>query len=145
MVTRQCQRRWARRGRGLADFAFSFALAGLAHVLGSLYRLSSWMARRTASAIRHRPMSPVRPCTGAAAGLASSATTHQPDGSTTFTPIVDTPDVCFEDIAGLDDAKREIRLRMILPVLYPERARRYRIRRGGGLLLSGPPGTAKPM
>jgi transitional endoplasmic reticulum ATPase len=59
--------------------------------------------------------------------------------------MVGKPDVRFDDIAGLEDAKREIRLRMILPVLFPEHARQYRIRRGGGLLLYGPPGTGKTM
>ena len=53
--------------------------------------------------------------------------------------------VCFDDIAGLHDAKRDIGLRMIMPFKFPEQARKYNIRRGGGLLLYGPPGTGKTM
>lgn len=55
------------------------------------------------------------------------------------------PEVRFEDVAGLEEAKQEIRLRMIYPLEHPEKARRYGIRRGGGLLLYGPPGTGKTL
>ncbi len=55
------------------------------------------------------------------------------------------PTVGFDDIAGLEDVKEEIRLRMIYPLTHPELARRYGIRTGGGVLLYGPPGTGKTM
>ncbi len=59
--------------------------------------------------------------------------------------VRDKPTVGFEDIAGLDDVKEEIRLKMIYPVAHPELARQYGIRLGGGILLYGPPGTGKTM
>lgn len=55
------------------------------------------------------------------------------------------PEVRLEDVAGLEEAKQEIRLRLIYPLEHPEKARRYGIRRGGGLLLYGPPGTGKTL
>jgi transitional endoplasmic reticulum ATPase len=55
------------------------------------------------------------------------------------------PSVRFDDIAGLDDVKQEIRMKMIYPFSHPELAARYRIASGGGLLLYGPPGTGKTM
>jgi transitional endoplasmic reticulum ATPase len=55
------------------------------------------------------------------------------------------PDVDFDDIAGLDDVKEEIRIKVIYPVLHPDKADRYRIRKGGGILLYGPPGTGKTL
>jgi transitional endoplasmic reticulum ATPase len=55
------------------------------------------------------------------------------------------PDVGFEDIAGLEDAKEEIRIRMVYPFTHPEIAQKYGIRKGGGLLLYGPPGTGKTL
>jgi transitional endoplasmic reticulum ATPase len=55
------------------------------------------------------------------------------------------PQVRLDDVAGLEDVKQEIRLRMIYPLEYPEKAHRYGIRRGGGLLLYGPPGTGKTL
>ncbi|MFQ5424846.1 MAG: ATP-binding protein [Phycisphaerae bacterium] len=55
------------------------------------------------------------------------------------------PDISFDDIAGLEDVKQEIRMKMIYPFSHPELAARYRIATGGGLLLYGPPGTGKTM
>jgi transitional endoplasmic reticulum ATPase len=55
------------------------------------------------------------------------------------------PNIAFDDIAGLDDVKHEIRLKMIYPFAHPELARQYGITCGGGLLLYGPPGTGKTM
>ena len=55
------------------------------------------------------------------------------------------PDVKFDDIAGLDEVKEEIRLKMIYPVQRPDLAARFGIKSGGGILLYGPPGTGKTM
>jgi len=54
-------------------------------------------------------------------------------------------EVRFDDVAGLEEAKQEIRLRLIYPLEYPEKAARYGIQRGGGVLLYGPPGTGKTL
>lgn len=59
--------------------------------------------------------------------------------------VRDKPDIGFDDIAGLDDVKQEIRLKMIYPFTHPELAQRYGISVGGGILLYGPPGTGKTM
>jgi len=59
--------------------------------------------------------------------------------------IREVPDIGFDDIAGLEDVKHEIRLKMIYPFAHPELAAQYRIAVGGGLLLFGPPGTGKTM
>ena len=55
------------------------------------------------------------------------------------------PNISFDDIAGLDDVKHEIRMKMIYPFSHPKLAAKYRIATGGGLLLYGPPGTGKTM
>ncbi len=55
------------------------------------------------------------------------------------------PNVRFADIAGLEDVKQEIQLKMIYPFSHPELASRYGIDVGGGMLLFGPPGTGKTM
>ncbi len=55
------------------------------------------------------------------------------------------PNVHFADIAGLDEVKEEIQLKMLYPFLHPELAQRYGISVGGGMLLYGPPGTGKTM
>lgn len=58
---------------------------------------------------------------------------------------VERPAVRFSDIAGLEEAKEEIRLKMIYPFTFPEKAQKYGIRKGGGILLYGPPGTGKTL
>jgi transitional endoplasmic reticulum ATPase len=55
------------------------------------------------------------------------------------------PNVHFDDIAGLDDVKDEIRLKMLYPFQRPDLAQKYGISVGGGVLLFGPPGTGKTM
>ncbi len=59
--------------------------------------------------------------------------------------IGERPDVTFDDIAGLEDVKDEVRLKIIYPFRHPEKAERYGIRPGGGILLYGPPGTGKTL
>jgi transitional endoplasmic reticulum ATPase len=55
------------------------------------------------------------------------------------------PKIRFDDIAGLEDVKEQIRIKMIFPFTHPEKARKYRVKTGGGILLYGPPGTGKTM
>jgi transitional endoplasmic reticulum ATPase len=59
--------------------------------------------------------------------------------------LAEKPKLRFDDIAGLDDVKEQIRIKMILPFSHPEKAKRYRVKTGGGILLYGPPGTGKTM
>ena len=55
------------------------------------------------------------------------------------------PDLRFDDVAGLEDVKQDIRLKMLYPFRHPELAERFGIKAGGGVLLYGPPGTGKTM
>jgi SpoVK/Ycf46/Vps4 family AAA+-type ATPase len=59
--------------------------------------------------------------------------------------VKDKPTLGFDDIAGLEDVKQEVRLKMIYPFAHPELAQKYGISVGGGVLLYGPPGTGKTM
>jgi transitional endoplasmic reticulum ATPase len=59
--------------------------------------------------------------------------------------VAERPKVRLEDVAGLEEAKRQIRLRMIYPFTHPELAQKYGIKQGGGILLYGPPGTGKTL
>lgn len=51
----------------------------------------------------------------------------------------------FEDIVGLSAVKEEIFTKMVYPFHYPELAEKYGVKKGGGILLFGPPGTGKTM
>jgi transitional endoplasmic reticulum ATPase len=59
--------------------------------------------------------------------------------------VAEKPKIRFDDIAGLDDVKEQIRVKMIYPFTHAEKAKKYRVRTGGGILLYGPPGTGKTM
>ncbi len=59
--------------------------------------------------------------------------------------VKERPKLRFDDVAGLDEVKQEIRLRMIYPFTHTELAAKFNIRGGGGVLLYGPPGTGKTM
>jgi transitional endoplasmic reticulum ATPase len=78
---------------------------------------------------------------------ARARATDQDDNATNASDWIvrDKPEVGFDEIAGLEDAKAEIRLKMIHPLQHPDLAAKYGIQSGGGLLLYGPPGTGKTM
>jgi len=59
--------------------------------------------------------------------------------------IHERPDVRFADVAGLEEVKEQIRLKLLYPFTHPELAETYGIQAGGGLLLYGPPGTGKTL
>ncbi|MDB5288932.1 MAG: hypothetical protein JWL69_173, partial [Phycisphaerales bacterium] len=59
--------------------------------------------------------------------------------------VKEKPSLRFNDVAGLEDVKEDIRLKMIYPFEHAELAERFGIRPGGGVLMYGPPGTGKTM
>lgn len=83
---------------------------------------------------------------GGRAGAARQSERDSDNGADASDWIVrDKPTIGFDDIAGLEDVKQEIRLKMIYPFSHPELAKQYGISVGGGVLLYGPPGTGKTM
>ena len=59
--------------------------------------------------------------------------------------VTEKPDVTFDDVAGLEEVKQQIRLKFILPFEHQDKAEYYGIGSGGGILLYGPPGTGKTL
>ncbi len=59
--------------------------------------------------------------------------------------VKERPSIRFADVAGLEDVKEDIRLKMIYPFAHADLAAKFGIRPGGGVLLYGPPGTGKTM
>ncbi|HSD74716.1 MAG TPA: ATP-binding protein [Steroidobacteraceae bacterium] len=53
--------------------------------------------------------------------------------------------VTFADVGGLDDIKKQIHRRIILPFQKPSLFQRFRRKAGGGILLYGPPGCGKTL
>jgi transitional endoplasmic reticulum ATPase len=58
---------------------------------------------------------------------------------------LEVPNVKWEQIGGLDDAKRELKEAVELPLKRPEAFTRVGIRPARGILLYGPPGTGKTL
>ncbi|CAN5716732.1 CDC48 family AAA ATPase [soil metagenome] len=59
--------------------------------------------------------------------------------------MIEMPNVGWDDIGGLEEAKRELRDGIQLPLRHPEAFERLGIRPAKGFLLFGPPGTGKTM
>ena len=66
-----------------------------------------------------------------------------PDGGEWL--VAEKPNITFDDIAGMEDAKRVINEMVLYPMQSPEKARALGLNPGGGVLLFGPPGTGKTM
>ena len=59
--------------------------------------------------------------------------------------VQERPDIRFADVAGLEDVKEQIRIKLLYPFTHPDLAEQYGIQPGGGILLYGPPGTGKTL
>lgn len=59
--------------------------------------------------------------------------------------MIQVPNVGWDDIGGLEDAKRLLQEGIELPLKHPEAFRRIGIRPAKGFLLFGPPGTGKTL
>ncbi len=81
----------------------------------------------------------------ARAGAPSSSGDDDKEGIPKEWTLSEKPKLRFDDIAGLEDVKEQIRIKMIFPFTYPEKAKKYKVKTGGGILLYGPPGTGKTM
>ncbi len=59
--------------------------------------------------------------------------------------LVETPNVDWDSVGGLDDIKRELKEAVEWPMKYPDSFKRMGIRPSRGVLLYGPPGTGKTL
>ncbi|MCX7044998.1 MAG: ATP-binding protein [Candidatus Sumerlaeota bacterium] len=92
--------------------------------------------RMFAMARKIAPGSAVKPKAG-------GSNTH--DGVRAKWLLLESPNMRFDDIAGLSETKETLLRRVIYPFQNPEVSARYKKKTGGGVLLYGPPGTGKTM
>ncbi len=59
--------------------------------------------------------------------------------------LVETPNVNWDDVGGLDKTKQDLKEAVELPITHPESFKRLGIRPFCGVLLYGPPGTGKTL
>ncbi|MGB5925602.1 MAG: AAA family ATPase [Dehalococcoidia bacterium] len=74
-----------------------------------------------------------------------AATQAESVGGASQWMVFERPNLRLDDVAGLQEVKEQIRIRMIYPFTHPDLASRFGIKKGGGILLYGPPGTGKTM
>ncbi|MGI5267645.1 AAA family ATPase [Nonomuraea sp. CA-218870] len=95
-----------------------------------------------APVVTEPPVTPVNepPVNGTAgnAYLAPSAATHE-----RATAAVERSGSGFADVAGMDEVKEALRIKLLLPIQQPELFAAFGKRAGGGVLLYGPPGAGK--
>lgn len=71
---------------------------------------------------------------------------NEPEDSSEFKFNWDSlPSINFDDIAGLDNVKEIVKVKVLLPLKNPEAFEGYEKKNGGGMCLYGPPGTGKTM
>ena len=63
----------------------------------------------------------------------------------TVIKMLEKPTITFQQVAGLHDVKEKIKDLIITPFVYPDVAKKWKVRTGGGVLLYGPPGTGKTL
>jgi len=85
------------------------------------------------------------PSRGGGGGRGGALKNQQDDSGNHFVPMTSVPDITFEDVIGLEDVKRYIKMNVIKPFENPEVYKLFRKEAGGGALLYGPPGTGKTM
>ncbi len=78
-------------------------------------------------------------------GGSSDAQSAEPQTDARDWMIREKPDIRFDDVAGLDHVKADIKLKMLYPFTHADLAQKFGIRGGGGVLFYGPPGTGKTM
>ncbi len=59
--------------------------------------------------------------------------------------LVETPNISWEDVGGLEEVKRELKEAVEWPLKYEEKFKKMGIRPPRGVLLYGPPGTGKTL
>ncbi|GAA4205452.1 AAA family ATPase [Streptosporangium oxazolinicum] len=84
------------------------------------------------------PVSPAPPQPAGTAYLGPSSVTHERS-----TAEVERSALGFADVAGMDEVKEALRVKLLLPVQQPELFAAFGKRAGGGVLLYGPPGVGK--
>jgi transitional endoplasmic reticulum ATPase len=132
-----------------ADFAYALAKQTGGNV-GARYvaNAESWL--EIAERLRKSPL----PATGSASPRATAPPNTQTPILNAEAPsaasddefqVTEKPNVSFQEIAGMEEAKSSIFDMVVYPMREPQKARALKLKPGGGVLLYGPPGNGKTM
>lgn len=67
------------------------------------------------------------------------------DNTETIWESSEIPNISLDDVAGLENVKQSVQMRVLLPIKHPEIFKKFKKKTGGGILLYGLPGTGKTM
>ena len=127
-----------------ADFCFALARQTDGPVAASYVATAEgWLeiAGKLATAKLPKRSAAAKPDRPAAA---ASPQTDSGESGESF-EVAETPNVTFDDIAGMASAKAAIQEMIIYPMREPEKAKAMNLKPGGGVILYGPPGNGKTM
>ena len=127
---------YAKAANTLLDMSENASAKDLSDIAKSVDRLValSWELKECAQKIRKKKL-----------GKPESAVNGSDEDDVRFEHAENVPEVSFEDIAGLDEAKQLVLDEVINPLLYKDLYQRFLIENNGGLMLFGPPGSGKTM
>ncbi|MDB5333246.1 MAG: hypothetical protein JWP03_4397 [Phycisphaerales bacterium] len=105
------------------------------------------LAKDCENATRENRRAPAARRSGSGNGGSSNSPASESEGEQSAQQWIvrEKPSLRFDDVAGLEDVKEDIRLKMIYPFEHADLAEKFGIRPGGGVLMYGPPGTGKTM
>ena len=103
------------------------------------------MAKASKGALREARLTRARRIVELSSDLKEKKKEENADDDVKKWQSAEVPNIGFKDVAGLDDVKKAIKIRMINPYLHPDKYKLYNKKTGGGVLLYGPPGTGKTM
>jgi len=73
-------------------------------------------------------------------GYGKAAVDYEEDN---YLAEIEKPKINFSDVGGMDQVKKEISIKIIAPIKFPDLYKAYDKKIGGGILLYGPPGCGK--
>lgn len=127
--------KWSRRGSNIVHFVLGFSFT----FLGYLIKCIIFIGKSLADFVRII----FKKTTKRKQKVKIKAISKVEVNNSRFKAEAERPEVTFDDIYGLEEVKREIRLRVIEPLKHPEIAKAYNLAVGGAIMLSGPPGNGK--
>ena len=123
-----------------AEFAFALAQQTDGQIAARYAQdAEGWLD--IAERLKNKPAAAARaaPAAGAKSGEDSSDSVTAEDAWL----VTEKPNVTFDMIAGMREAKKAIREMIVYPLRDPEKAQLLKLPLGGGVLLYGPPGNGK--
>jgi len=137
---RKRKRKWIRRGRAVGDFTSALVFS----LVEGTIDFGIWSCKKIGSGISATCKQKKDKAVAKKSCIKQMVVVAK---EPMFKPINvrDMENITFDDVVGLEEAKQQIKQRVILPFRHQDKARILKINKGGGVLLIGPLGVGKTM